>query len=479
MISSAKKQDKLMYLKMTWQQDILSGVLPEQDDNASCHEGFGLSHGHRYILAATRQISHRYRKLKVLQIGTSPINLAQAVCQELGDAMNSYTIMDTSDRAIAGMRRETISHDLPIRFGILDITRGVEMLYEPTALTPIDPSSFDLIIALKTSREKSVPLKSMRSFLKQGGFLLMTVTITEAVSPEATDATRKEIHEELQRFGFSGVDSLERNRDRDSSFVILSQALNDQVSFLRAPSDSTPGFSTRGTLLVIGGLLQNTKLFIGIIESKLRCVWDGEVIVIRSLTDLNSQDFEQVEAVLSLTELDYSVLENLSCDTFQGLHRLFDKSKIVLWVTHGARNQNPHQSGTIGLVRAVQAESPEKVLQLLDLDNIHGNESLVAESFLRLIGGVWVRDDNSSMLWTVEPELSVQGRRLLIPRVLFDKKRNDHLNSSRRILKAGNPSGFFSPNRTYVLIGLSGQMGHSITRWMVEGGARHVVITSR
>jgi hypothetical protein len=478
-ISSAEKQDKLMYLKMAWQQDILSGVLLEQNNNTSCHQGLGLSDGHRYILAATRQISHRYRKLNIIQIGTSPISLVQAVCQDLGEAMNSYIIMGTSYGAIAGMRRETISHDLPIRLGVLDIPKGVGTLYEPTALTPIDLSSFDLIIALNTSRDESVPLKSMRGFLKQGGFLLMTVTVTEAIPPEAIDTTCKEIHQNLQRAGFSGVDSLQRNREEGSSFVILSQALDDQVSFLRAPFESTPAFTRRGTLLVIGGLSQNTKLFIEIIESRLRCVWDGELIVIRSLTDLNIRDFEQVEAVLSLTELDYSVLENLSRDTFHGLHQLFDKSKIVLWVTHGARNQNPHQSGTIGLVRAVQAERPEKVLQLLDLDEICGNESLVAESFLRLIGGVRMRDDSSSMLWAVEPELSVQGSRLLIPRVLFDKKRNDHLNSLRRILKTGNPSGLFSPSKTYVLIGLSGQIGQSITRWMVQTGARHVVITSR
>ncbi|KAJ6076340.1 hypothetical protein N7499_008321 [Penicillium canescens] len=427
-ISSAEKQDKLMYLKMAWQQDILSGVLLEQNDNTSCHEWLGLSHGHRLILAATRQISHRYRKLKILQIGTSPVHLVQAMCQDMGEAMNSYTIIDTSGRAIAEMRRVTISHDLPIRLEVLDIPKDVGILYESTALSPIDLSSFDLIIALKTSRDESVPLESMRGFLKQGGFLLMTVTVTEAIPPEATDTTCKEIHQMLQRAGFSGVDSLQRKREKGSSFVILSQALDDQVSFLRAPFD---------------------------------------------------RDFQQVEAVLSLTELDYSVLENLSCDTFHGLHQLFDKSKIVLWVTHGARNQNPHQSGTIGLVRAVQAECPEKILQLLNLDEIYGNESLVAESFLRLIGGVRMRDNSLSMLWTVEPELSVQGRRLLIPRILFDKKRNDHLNSLRRTLEAGNPPGLFSPSKTYVLIGLSGQIGQSITRWMVEGGARHVVITSR
>jgi hypothetical protein len=34
----------------------------------------------------------------------------------------------------------------------------------------------------------------------------MTVTVTEAIPPEATDTTRKEIDGTLQSVGFSGVD---------------------------------------------------------------------------------------------------------------------------------------------------------------------------------------------------------------------------------------------------------------------------------
>ncbi|KAF7155349.1 hypothetical protein CNMCM5623_007420 [Aspergillus felis] len=423
---STEKQDKLLYLKKIWRPDILSGAVLEQEDHISCHEPLGLSKAHKYILAATRLIAHRYAKLKILQIGTSSINLVQALCHDLGNSMGSYTIANAS-----------------------------------TANSSIDLSSFNLIILLDASTDDSAALKSMRGLLKPGGFLLMTTTVTEAIPPEATEPTRKQIHDTLQRVGFSGVDIWEKDPEEDSPFVILSQAVDDQVNFLKSPLDSTPPFTTKGTLLV--------------------------------LTELESRHLDQVEAVLSLTELDQSVLESLSRDTFQGLHQLLTKSKIALWVTYSAENLNPHQSGTIGLVRAVQAENPEKVLQLLDLDQIDGNQALVAESFLRLIGGVRMGDDSSNRLWTIEPELSVQLTRLLIPRVLFDKKRNERLNCSRRRVKATDPfekqsgtlvrpidpSGLFSPNKTYVLIGLSGQMGQSIARWIVQSGGRHIVITSR
>lgn len=38
---------------------------------------------------------------------------------------------------------------------------------------------------------------------------------------------------------------------------------------------------------------------------------------------------------------------------------------------------------------------------------------------------------------------------------------------------------YFSPNKTYLLIGLTGDLGRSMCKWMVTRGARHVVLTSR
>ncbi|PKX89984.1 putative PKS-like enzyme [Aspergillus novofumigatus IBT 16806] len=431
---STERQDKRLYLKKTWLPDILSRPVLEQGKLVSCYESLGLSHAHTSILVATRLLSHRYAKLKILQIGASSIKLVRALCHELGNAMGSYTIADASGRAIEDMRRRLIVDDLPIQFIVLDIAREAETSDESASVGPTDLGSFDLIILLGPPQR---------------------------------------------------IDLLQRDPEGDSPFAVLSQAVDNQISFLKAPLDSTPPFPSRGTLLIIGGILHNIEQLIQTIQRRLRCVWAGEVIITRSLADLKTVDLDQMEAVLSLTELDQSVLESLSRDTFEGLHQLLNKSKIVLWVTYSAGNLNPHQSGTTGLVRAVQAENPDKVLQLLDLDQIDGNESLVAESFLRLIG-------DSNRLWTVEPELSVQGRRIFIPRVLFDKKRNDRLNCLRRKVKATDsfetqsalarpidPSGLFSPNRTYVLVGLSGQVGQSITRWIVQSGGRHVVITSR
>lgn len=37
----------------------------------------------------------------------------------------------------------------------------------------------------------------------------------------------------------------------------------------------------------------------------------------------------------------------------------------------------------------------------------------------------------------------------------------------------------FVKNKTYLLVGLAGDLGRSLCRWMIEHGARNVVLTSR
>lgn len=42
-----------------------------------------------------------------------------------------------------------------------------------------------------------------------------------------------------------------------------------------------------------------------------------------------------------------------------------------------------------------------------------------------------------------------------------------------------NTAGMFSNDKTYLLAGMTGDLGLSLSRWMVQNGARHIVLTSR
>jgi hypothetical protein len=121
-------------------------------------------------------------------------------------------------------------------------------------------------------------------------------------------------------------------------------------------------------------------------------------------------------------------------DSFTGLQRLLAASKTILWVTQGARSKDPYQSSTIGLFRTFKSENLRKHVQMLDLDTLDGNDSLIANTFLRLMAGVAfaIEDPESSPLWTIEEEILVKNGKLSIPRLFLDQDRNRRLNALRR-----------------------------------------------
>ena len=54
-----------------------------------------------------------------------------------------------------------------------------------------------------------------------------------------------------------------------------------------------------------------------------------------------------------------------------------------------------------------------------------------------------------------------------------------NLEIATRSIHSHQQPGLFSPNKTYILFGLTGDVGDSICLWMVEHGARHIVTSSR
>ena len=413
-------------------------------------EGLGFAQLHKHIVSAAKQISHRHPRLRILQVGPSSPRLVRRVCQELDRAFDSYTIVDGSAQALEEVTPALISHPSRVNTKVLDVENGVDEADDVVA-----PGSFDLVVVHKAFRKPTAALKAIRSLLRPGGFLLMIAATggqlrfpffllsappakeeDGSMQPKLTNPTREETHRVLQSAGFSGIDSLAPDNvpEKHTFSLVLSQALDDEISFLRAPLASTLPITTRRKLLVLGGSSLKIASIIRDIKFKLSRVWDGDVTSAESLDDLKSEQVDEAETVLSLTELDRPVLERLSASRFKSLQLLLERSNPVLWVTHGSRSQSPYQSGTIGLGRSFQSENPQKILQFLDLDTLDGCESIVAESLLRLAKGAAMRDDGAkrSYLWNFEPELVLEKGKLLIPRLLPDWERNHRLNSLKR-----------------------------------------------
>jgi acyl transferase domain-containing protein len=421
------------------------------------NEGLGFSHLQSHFVSAAKQISHQHANLRILQVGPSSPGLVRSICHELGRGLERYTVVDDSEHNVEEMKTALAADQLRVDFTQANIENGID---EVDHL--MSAGLFDLVIVHKAFTKQVAALKTIRNLLRPGGFMLMMaatgtqlrfpfmlmsslpsldeegLTQTKFINP-----TREEIHDLLQQTGFSGVDSiaLDNVSEKHTFSVVVSQALDDHMTFLRSPLTSPSPAPLSGNLLVVGGFSADIAKLATAIQSQLSNVWHGDIINVRTLAEL-SDEASTVEAVLSLTDLDRPVLEDIRAPTFKGLQILFSTAKTVLWITHRARADSPYHNATIGIGRSFQSENPQKLLQFLDLDTLDGVESAITESLLRLIGGVNMRNGNpadTAHLWTIEPEVSLEKGKYLVPRLFPDTKRNDRLNALRRKVETKAP----------------------------------------
>ncbi|KAJ5976965.1 nonribosomal peptide synthetase 14 [Penicillium viridicatum] len=412
------------------------------------NEGLGFSQLESYFVSAAKQISHQHASLRILQVGPSSSSLVRSICNELGRGLERYTVVDDSLEKIEEMRTALSADHLRLDFTQANVEDGIDEVDNLNSAGP-----FDLVILHKAFTKQVAALKTIRQLLRPGGFLLMMAATgvqlrfpfmllstppsldeNGLMQTKFTNPTPEEIHNLLRQIGYSGVDSiaLDNVTDKHTFSVVVSQAVDDQMSFLRTPLTSPSPTPLNGKLLVVGGLSPDISNLSRDIQTKLLGIWQGEIINVRTLAEL-TDEANDAEAVLSLTDLDRPVLEDIRAPTLKGLQTLFSTAKTVLWITEGARADNPYQNATIGIGRSFQSENPQKLLQFLDLDTIHDVDQVVAESFLRLIG---IRNNstaaNETRLSTIEPEIRLTKGKILIPRLLPDRERNDRLNALRR-----------------------------------------------
>ncbi|KAL4994078.1 hypothetical protein BDV10DRAFT_189351 [Aspergillus recurvatus] len=416
-------------------------------------EGLGFLQLQRHFVSAAKQISHQHANLRILQVGPSSPRLVLSICHELARGLEKYTVIDDSENSIEEMKTALAPDQLRVNFIQASVENGIDEVNHLTRA-----GLYDLVIVHKAFTKQVTALKTIRGLLRPGGFMLMMAATGAQLrfpfmllsalplldedglaQTKFVNATRDETHNLLRQIGFSGVDSiaLDNVPEKHTFSVIVSQALDDHISFLRSPLTFPSPVPLSGNLLVVGGFSPDIAKLVTNIQAKLSSVWQGDIINVRTLAEL-SDEASSVEAVLSLTDLDRPVLEDIRPPTFKGLQTLFSTAKTVLWITLRARGGNPYHNATIGIGRSFQSENPQKLLQFLDLDTLDGVDSTIAESFLRLIGGVNMRNSNPAdmtPLWTIEPELSVEKGKYLAPRLFPDTERNDRLNALRRKVK--------------------------------------------
>ena len=416
--------------------------------------GLGFARYNGYLASMASQIAHRYPHMKVLEIGAGTGGATKNILHQLDKSFSSYTYTDISTGFFEKAQEIFKSYKNRMIFRPLDIE-------EDPAAQGFPLGSYDLVIAsnvLHATRELGQTLKNVRSLLKPGGFLLLLeITCTEPIRLSFTMGglpgwwlgaedgrtlspciSSAKWNSQLRRVGFSGVDSITPDHDPlpHPFSVIATQAVDECIHHIRMPL-SAPSPEISESLVILGGETLKTSRIAEEVSSLIEQRF-GSLALIETLEDLGSMDLLPRSTVLSLVDLDKPIFKTLTASKMDGMKKLFEQSRNVLWLTQGCRADEPYANATVGFCRAIASELPSIRLQLLDLDPRGKIDSrIVAETLLRLrLTDSWDVEEglHPKRLWSTEPELSLVNEVLCIPRILPQLSLNSRLNSRRRLI---------------------------------------------
>lgn len=319
--------------------------------------------------------------------------------------------------------------------------------------------AYDFVIAfsvLHATSNLERTLRNARRLLKPGGFLLVGEAnnsiqpgslpgvifgtlpgwwlghddgrvLSPLVSTEQWDKL-------LRPTGFSGVDvsAPDELQDFFGASLILSQAVDDVVSFLRAPLTTPSILPPTNTLAIVGGQTSRSAPLVDKLKAMLKDLV-AELHIFETLEDVAYHKIGLGAPVISLTELDNPIFQDLTGARFSALKRTFGAGRDLLWLTSGRRSEEPFSNMIVGFGRTAKNETPELRVQFLDVEDLDKLDARkIAETFLRLRERC---EEKANILWPLEPEIVMDPQqRELVPRLRHISALNNRYNSTRRVV---------------------------------------------
>lgn len=300
--------------------------------------------------------------------------------------------------------------------------------------------------------------------MKPGGYLLASGLTGDAPTRtlgggtvEGNDARKHgpmntaQWHGALRKAGFSGIDSITPQTSGMASpfSAIVTQAVDKRINFLRKPL-STPSSVRLDELVIVGNQsLKAAQLTEEIYDHLIQ--FCGKITVLDGLPT-DDDDISSMATFINLADIHEPIFRDISAEQFEGLKCLFELASNILWVTEGARADEPYHNASIGFGRSIAYEMPHLSLQFLDLNDTGSTASrVISEAVLRLVAlREWEETEHNfkdKTLWSREPELYVEKERLMVPRLLQVDDQNDRINSLRRVV-----TKMVDPDNSSVLI---------------------------
>ncbi len=370
--------------------------------------------------------------------------------------MSSYTYTDISVGFFTKAAEVFKVYNDKMTFKVLDVEKA------PTA-QGYEPHSYDIIVAsnvLHATGSLQKTLDHTRQLLKPGGYLmLLEITNNDPIRCStimgglpgwwlgvndgrkyAPTATPGEWHSALRKAGFGGIDAITPKIDGPAwpFSIIAAQAVDNEVLFLRRPLSSPSSSIFIESLVILGTRsLESDRIAEEVADSLGR--FCGKTTILSGLpTEAEALALDPASTFINLVDLDSPIFKTITAEKIDGLKRLFELAKHVLWITHGALTEEPYHMASLAFSRSIKNEASHISLHHLDVSSLDDNVSkVIAEQLLRQCAlEEW---DDHQLLWSKEPETFLDRGKLMVPRLLHNVEQNARLNSSRRVIKKTVP----------------------------------------
>ncbi|RAH44575.1 polyketide synthase A [Aspergillus brunneoviolaceus CBS 621.78] len=406
-------------------------------------EGLAFRSTHKQLCDTVKRIVHKHPHMHILELGGGirPMSMAS---KTVGDACASYCYTCNSQELVDAARSACNDCTDKISFKVADLK--ADLIQQG-----FSHANYDLVITtlLHLATPDITPsLQEIRRLLKPGGYLVLTeitgqmvmsLLICVGMFPEWWHGNEPrqvswkgvspmEIDRHLRAAEFSGIDTVTHDVPNGTASylsVVVSQAVNTTMDMLREPIRFMDRLPLPQKVMLAGGKTwAGSRLIQGLTRDFAQC--GVAVGLMEDIDDFDPVTIEDGLPVISAIEVEKTLsFSEVTHRKLLSVHRLFERSRSVLWLSSASYSGPSFHSITLGLGRVVMSQHPDARLQFLAVTEPGAlSPNVVLEAFLRLLWSRLPQFAGKKMLWTHEPEIRFDGRSYSIPRLVRDEKRD-------------------------------------------------------